>query len=327
MAPRNTQLATDLPLQGHLRFAELDGQNMHQQQRPTTSKRGSHNAIDELVRDARRFRSSTDYRDLLRFIRGFRDYSPFNATVVRIQSPGATYVAPGDRWLRDYDRVICPGARPLMILQPRGPVMFVYDVADTEPLNQHSRPLPKRITDPFAVTWHGDVEKVMTRTVENAARDGIRVTYTPSGADQAGCAMPARAQGTISFVTRRNPQRITASIQVRYDVVINSHLDAPAQYATLLHELAHIYCGHLGTPNQKWWPARNRLPHTQDEFEAESTAYLVASRLNSAVQFPPYLDQHLGENSEIPPISFDRVIKVSKELEDMGAKHLPIRKP
>ena len=73
-----------------------------------------------------------------------------------------------------------------MILQPRGPVMFVYDVADTEPLNQHSRPLPQRVTDPFAVTWHADVEKVMTRTVENAARDGIRVTYTPSGADQAG---------------------------------------------------------------------------------------------------------------------------------------------
>lgn len=68
----------------------------------------SQSAIDELVRDARRFSSSTDYRDLLTFIRGFRDYSPFNATVVRIQSPGATYVAPGERWLRDYDRVICP---------------------------------------------------------------------------------------------------------------------------------------------------------------------------------------------------------------------------
>ena len=110
-------------------------------------------------------------------------------------------------------------------------------------------------------------------------------------------------------------------------MVINDHLDAPAQYATLLHELAHIYCGHLGTPNQKWWPSRTRLPHTQDEFEAESTAYLVASRHDSTVQFPPYLDQHLAANNEIPPISFDRVLKVSKELEDTGTKHLPMRKP
>ena len=286
----------------------------------------SQSAIDDLVRDARRFSSSSDYRELLQFVRGFRAYSPFNATVVRIQSPGATYVAPADRWLRDYDRVISPGARPLMILQPRGPVMFVYDVADTEPLNQHSRPLPKRVTDPFAVTWDGDVEKVMTRTVENAARDGIRVTHTPSGANQAGCAMPASAQGAISFVARRRPERVTVDVQVRYDVVINDHLDAPAQYATLLHELAHIYCGHLGTPNEKWWPARNRLSHAQDEFEAESAAYIVASRLNSTVQFSTYLDQHLTANGLIPPMSFDRVLKVSKELEDMGAKHLPLRK-
>ncbi|MBA2443738.1 MAG: ImmA/IrrE family metallo-endopeptidase, partial [Nocardioidaceae bacterium] len=190
-----------------------------------------------------------------------------------------------------------------------------------------SRALPTRVTDPFAVTWHADVEKVTTRTVENAARDGIRVTYTPSGAGQAGCAMPTRAQGTISFIIRRKPQRITVSVRLQYDVVINSHLDAPAQYSTLLHELAHIYCGHLGTPNEKWWPARIRLPHAQDEFEAESTAYLVASRHDSTVQFPPYLDQHLTANGQRPPMSFDRVLKVSKELEDMGTKPLPMRKP
>ena len=40
MAPRNTQLTTDLPLQGHLPFAEGERQNMHQQQRPATSNRG-----------------------------------------------------------------------------------------------------------------------------------------------------------------------------------------------------------------------------------------------------------------------------------------------
>jgi len=267
VTPRDAQLALDLPLEGQALLDEVHGQHAERAGRAPTADQGSQSAIDELVRDARRFSSSSDYRELLQFVRGFRGYSPFNATVVRIQSPGATYVAPGDRWLRDYDRVISPGARPLMILQPRGPVMFVYDVADTEPLNGQARPLPKRVTDPFAVTWHGDVEKVMTRTVKNAARDGIRVTYTPSGASQAGCAMPARAQGTINFVARRRPERVTVAVQVRYDVVINDHLDAPAQYATLLHELAHIYCGHLGTPNEKWWPARNRLSHAQDEFE------------------------------------------------------------
>ena len=124
MTPHDTQLAIDLPLEGHLPFDKVDGQYVDGDERAATADQRSHHAIDELVRDARRFHSSQEYRDLLKFIRGFRDYSPFNATVVRIQSLGATYVAPGDRWLSDYDRVIAPGARPLMILQPRGPVMF-----------------------------------------------------------------------------------------------------------------------------------------------------------------------------------------------------------
>jgi hypothetical protein len=45
-------------------------------ERAATADQRSHHAIDELVRDARRFHSSQEYRDLLKFIRGFRDYSP-----------------------------------------------------------------------------------------------------------------------------------------------------------------------------------------------------------------------------------------------------------
>ena len=29
-----------------------------------------------------------------------------------------------------------------------------------------------------------------------------------------------------------------------------------SRYATIVHELGHLYCGHLGTPNAKWWPDR-----------------------------------------------------------------------
>jgi hypothetical protein len=126
--------------------------------------------------------------------------------------------------------------------------MFVYDIADTEPLSDRARPLPKRITDPFAVTWRGDVQQVMSRTVEKAPGDGIRVTSAPWGASQAGCAMAAHTQGTIGLVAHRRLNPVTVAVEMQFDVVVNSYLDAPAQCATLLHELAHIYCGHLGTP-------------------------------------------------------------------------------
>src|SRR5207248_2429484 len=67
----------------------------------------------------------------------------------------------------------------------------------------------------------------------------------------------------------------------------NSNLSAEARYAILVHELAHLYCGHLGTPNDKWWPDRRGLPHVAREFEAESVCFLVCERLGIAGRWKP----------------------------------------
>ena len=37
---------------------------------------------------------------------------------------------------------------------------------------------------------------------------------------------------------------------------LNDDLSPESRYVTLAHELGHLYCGHLGTPNEKWWPDR-----------------------------------------------------------------------
>jgi len=98
-------------------------------------------ALDELFRLAGEYRTTSEYRKLLDFVGRFRFYSPYNAMLVHIQMPGAEYVAPPHRWLRAYGRHIKAGARPIVILQPMGPVMFVYDVSDTEP-EDGAPPLP-----------------------------------------------------------------------------------------------------------------------------------------------------------------------------------------
>lgn len=98
-------------------------------------------ALDELFNLTYQYRASKAYYDLMQFIARFRFYSPFNAMLVHVQMPGAKFVAPPYRWLRDYGRRIKPGARPLVILQPMGPVMFVFDVSDTEALKD-APPLP-----------------------------------------------------------------------------------------------------------------------------------------------------------------------------------------
>ena len=84
-------------------------------------------ALDELFNLARKYKTSESYRKLIDFIARFRFYSPYNALLVHIQMPGATFVAPPHRWLQEYGRKVKANAHPLVILRPGGPVMFVFD--------------------------------------------------------------------------------------------------------------------------------------------------------------------------------------------------------
>lgn len=145
-------------------------------------------SVDALMSSALRYRRSAEYGRLLQFIRGFRDYAPFNGLLVDVQKPGSTVVAPASRWIRDHSRVLRSGAQPLVILQPFGPVMFVFDVSDTEPLKD-APALPRAVTHPFDVsggTPPAGIERAISRTVTNAVRDGVRNCDVPFGAQLAG---------------------------------------------------------------------------------------------------------------------------------------------
>ena len=211
-------------------------------------------ALDELFQCALRYTGSKEFRGLVDFIARFRWYSPFNAMLAHIQMPGASYVAPAYRWARDYRRRIRPGARPIVLLQPGGPVMFVFDVSDTEPLPD-AKPLPKRVADPFEVQA-GQVDKPLGRTVENVKRDGVRIDERDAGSQSAGQIGSVEPEATISFQVRERPRPEFCDIKVRYELLLNAQHSPEEKYATLTHELAHLYCGHLGTPNLNWWPSR-----------------------------------------------------------------------
>ena len=129
-------------------------------------------ALDDLFTNARQFNSSSSYFELMQFIGQFRFYSPFNAMLIHIQMPGARFVATARRWDKDFGRQIKIGAHPLVILQPMGPVLFVFDVIDTEPL-PGARPLPSWVEYPFEVR-RGQIGTELDQTVENAKRDGVQ---------------------------------------------------------------------------------------------------------------------------------------------------------
>jgi hypothetical protein len=103
-------------------------------------------------------------------------------------------------------------------------------------------------------------------------------------------------------------------------------MSVEARYATLVHELAHLYCGHLGTPNKSWWPDRRGLAERPKEFEAESVCYLVCKRLGIDNPSDKYLSGYVGQNEAIPAISLDCVMKAAGLIERMGREHLGARR-
>lgn len=295
---------------------------------PTPAEKWERNfaqrALDELFSLASQYKSSQAYRELLDFVARFRFYSPFNAMLVHVQMAGATFVAPSHRWLSDYGRRIKAGARPLVILQPMGPVMFVFDVSDTEP-EKDAPPLPRDVVQPFEV-MKGKVGNELTKTMENAKRDGVNITEREAGSQSAGVISMAQSGKYLQFQTKSKPRPEHVSVPLRYGLLVNSKLSAEAKYATLVHELAHLYCGHLGTPNITWWPDRRGLHHKTCEFEAESVCYLVCKRLGIDNPSEEYLSWHMKKSNETPSMSLDCVMKAAGLIEQMGRVRMKPRK-
>ncbi len=279
----------------------------------TWDEAATRRALDELFQHAMQFRSSKEYHALLEFVAGFRRYSPFNAMLVYIQLPGARFVAPAHRWIREFGRRPKPGARPLVILQPMGPVMFVFDVSDTE-----GAAMPREVERPFVVAGEEEHGK-LSRTIENAERDGVAFHTAKLGSQQGGSIRVAEGDGRV--VRFRG-----TAVRVRYHLECASGASRESQYATVVHELAHLYCGHLGTPNPQWWPDRRGLDKSVVELEAESVAYLVCARAGISTPSAEYLSGYVSREPMTPSISLDCVMKAAGLIESMGIERLKPRK-
>lgn len=281
-------------------------------------------ALDELFSLTKQYRSGTAFQDLLTFVSRFRFYSPFNAMLVHVQMPGARFVAPPHRWLKLYRRRIRAGARPLVILQPMGPVMFVFDVSDAEP-EKDAPPLPEDVVNPFAVR-RGRVGGKLPRTIANAVRDGVRIADQQAGSQRAGSIQVAQPGRFLSFQVRQQPEPEHVQVPLRYELLVNSTFTPEAKFATIAHELAHLYCGHLGTPDEKWWPDRRGLPHETCEFEAESITWLLCERLGIENPSAKYLAGYVSQHGDVPAISLECVMKAAGLIEQMGGERLKPRK-
>ena len=296
-------------------------------------KESSKHALDDLFKATIAYRKSKEFNDLILFVSKFHFYSPYNAFLIYTQRPGATYVAPSFRWLKDFGHRVKPNANPMVILQPMGPVMFVFDVSDTEPL-PGAKPLPMAVTDPFKVR-KGTVNNELDRAIENSKRDGIKIYYQKTGSQAAGSIRSVAKDKTFETLNfqigkEKNGDPIYQLFPICYGVHLKEDSDGnfrTENYATLVHELAHLYCGHLGTPKKKWWPDRRGLSIFVKEFEAESVSYLVCNRLGIDPPAEKYLSGYItNEEKSLPKISLECIMKSAGLIERMSSGHMKVRK-
>lgn len=220
-------------------------------------------------------------------------------------------------------------------LRQSGRIRHCHGIADIK--NEQHRPLgcriviglapalPQSVTNPFAVL-SGTEKGELAKTIDNAMRDGVRVRECEYGSQQAGQIQPADGAAAFHLTDGSlfKPRKVV--VPILYDLLLNARQTAAERYATLVHELGHLYCGHLGSPNEKYWPHRPGLSRQVEECEAESISYLVCTRLGIQTPSARYVAGYLTEDGEMPKISLDTVVKMAGLIHQMGQSRLPLRK-
>jgi len=207
-----------------------------------------------------------------------------------MQNSGVQIVLPAARWAK-YGRTVKYQSRPLVILMPFGPVSFVYDIADTE-----GKPIPDHLINLF--TTAGEFNPLIyNRIIMNCSKENILLREEVMHKSSAG------------FAKHKNGI---------FSITINSSYSVNEKYSTLIHELAHIFCGHLGVNEQSWWKNRESIDTTIAEIEAESISFLVCKRIGLETTSEAYLSNYISKHSQIPPISFDSILTISLHIEKMS---------
>lgn len=250
-------------------------------------------SIDALLASTLHVRHLRDYQEMLSFMARFRDYSPYNNMLVKVQNPACSFFASKRDWEQRFRRRLKEDARPMMILAVMGPLMCVYDLDQTE-----GPELPERLRN-FARFEGAFNPEWMNRLVANAANFGIKVDMSRLSSTNAGYAT-TRA---------RSPWKMR--------VALHEELDFPSLFGVLCHELGHIFLGHLGQDEDGWWPSRTHLTHSAIEVEAESVAFLVSERFGMTGSSDAYVAA-LTERGELPVgVSLDNVARVAGLVERM----------
>lgn len=259
-------------------------------------------AIDQLFTEALAAKGGSAFDEFLSFVLQFNNLSIYNAMLVRVQRPGAGAVATRRQWAR-LGRAVRPDAIPIVILQPFGPVLFVFEQSDTE-----GRPLPGEHENVLFAAGELSTKRY-EQTRQAAKKYGIQVLET----DQYGALLAGTAAG-IELM----PETLGGKAKLPFRVRVNAKHKLPTRFATLAHELGHVYCGHLGADPKGRWPSRTRLSREQKELEAEAVAWLVCQRNGVQSRSRDYL-RDIVRGADLEEINLYAIFEAANRVESRTA--------
>lgn len=236
---------------------------------------------DKLEQGIKELFESERFKEYLRTMSKFYNYSFNNTLLIAMQKPEATYVAGYTSWQRNFDRQVMNGEKGIKILAP-APYKSQEEREKIDPVTQK----PVIGTD----------GKAVTETVE-VLRPAFKVVSVFDVSQTDGKELPDiivdELKGTVEnyeafFDALKQESPVPISFEdipggakgffspVEGRIAIQEGMSEIQTVKTAIHEIAHAKL-HAVKPDEKTAPEDKKDRHTK-EVEAESVAYTVCQR-------------------------------------------------
>ena len=282
---------------------------------------------DKLEQGIKELFESERFKEYLRTMSKFYNYSFNNTLLIAMQKPEATYVAGYTSWQRNFDRQVMKGEKGIKILAP-APYKAQEEREKVDPVTQ--KPVI------------GADGKTVTETVE-VLRPDFKVVSVFDVSQTDGKELPDiivdELKGTVEnyeafFDALKQESPVPISFEdipggakgffspVESRIAIQEGMSEIQTVKTAIHEIAHAKL-HAVKPDEKAAPEEKKDRHTK-EVEAESVAYTVCQRYGietSDYSFGYIAGWSSGKETKELKSSLDTIRKTAAEMiEGIDAK-------
>ena len=282
---------------------------------------------DKLEQGIKELFESERFKEYLRTMSKFYNYSFNNTLLIAMQKPEATYVAGYTSWQRNFDRQVMKGEKGIKILAP-APYKTQEEREKVDPVTQ--KPVI------------GADGKAVTETVE-VLRPAFKVVSVFDVSQTDGKELPDiivdELKGTVeNYEAFFDALRLESPVPISFEdipggakgffspvesrIVIQEVMSEIQTVKTAIHEIAHAKL-HAVKPDEKSAPEDKKDRHTK-EVEAESVAYTVCQRYGietSDYSFGYIAGWSSGKETKELKSSLDTIRKTAAEMiEGIDAK-------